>query len=90
MGYWSYLLAAIGVTGIFFVGRKTIWGWLVLCVNECIWIAYAIATKQYGFIIMALAYTAVYIKSYMGWKSESESETPQPPKAAEYQLDELW
>jgi nicotinamide riboside transporter PnuC len=90
MGYWSYLLAAIGVTGIFFVGRKTIWGWLVLCVNECIWIAYAIATKQYGFIIMALAYTAVYIKSYMGWKSESESETPQPPKAAEYELDELW
>jgi nicotinamide riboside transporter PnuC len=90
MGYWSYLLAAIGVTGIFFVGRKTIWGWLVLCVNECIWIAYAIATKQYGFIIMALAYTAVYIKSYMGWKSESESETPVPPKAAEFEMDEVW
>jgi hypothetical protein len=90
MGYWSYLLAAIGVTGIFFVGRKTIWGWLVLCVNECIWIAYAIATKQYGFIIMALAYTAVYIKSYMGWKSESESENPGPPKAAEFEMDEVW
>ena len=90
MGYWSYVLAAIGVTGIFFVGRKTIWGWLVLCVNECIWIAYAIATKQYGFIIMALAYTAVYIKSYMGWRSESESETPVPPKAAGFELDELW
>ena len=90
MGYWSYVLAAIGVTGIFFVGRKTIWGWLVLCINEAIWIAYAIATKQYGFIIMALAYTAVYIKSYMGWKSEAESGTPKPPKAAEYELDELW
>ncbi len=90
MGYWSYLLAAIGVTGIFFVGRKTIWGWLVLCVNECIWIAYAIATKQYGFIIMALAYTAVYINSYMGWRSESESETPVPPKAAEFEMDEVW
>lgn len=90
MGYWSYVLAAIGVTGIFFVGRKTIWGWLVLCINEAIWIAYALATNQYGFIIMALAYTAVYIKSYMGWKSEAESRTPQPPKAAEYSLDELW
>ena len=90
MGYWSYVLAAIGVTGIFFVGRKTIWGWLVLCINEVIWIAYALATKQYGFIIMALAYTAVYIKSYMGWKSEAESGTPVPPKAAEFELDELW
>jgi hypothetical protein len=68
--YWSYLLAAIGVTGIFLVGRKTIWGWLILCVNECIWIAYALATKQYGFIIMAVAYAAVYVKSYIGWRRD--------------------
>jgi hypothetical protein len=70
MEYWSYLLAAVGVTGIFLVGRKTIWGWLILCVNECIWIAYALATKQYGFIIMAVAYAAVYVKSYIGWRRD--------------------
>jgi len=68
--YWSYLLAVIGVSGIFLVGRKTIWGWLILCVNECIWIAYALATKQYGFIIMAVAYAAVYVKSYIGWRQD--------------------
>ena len=53
--YWSYILATIGVTGIFFVGRKTIWGWLILCVNECLWIVYALVTQQYGFIIAARA-----------------------------------
>lgn len=67
---WSWVLAAIGVTGIFFVGRKTIWGWLILLLNECIWIAYAVATKQYGFIFMATAYSAVYIKSYLKWREE--------------------
>ena len=67
---WSWILAAIGVTGIFLVGRKTIWGWLILCVNECLWIAYALATHQYGFIAMALAYAAVYIKSYIHWRIE--------------------
>ena len=67
---WSWILAAIGVTGIFLVGRKTIWGWLILCVNECLWIAYALATKQYGFIAMALAYAAVYIKSYIHWRND--------------------
>jgi nicotinamide riboside transporter PnuC len=72
--YWSYLLAAIGVTGIFFVGRKTIWGWLILLLNECIWIAYALATDQYGFIIMATAYSAVYIKSFISWKKEEKEE----------------
>jgi len=70
MEYWSWILAAIGITGIFFVGKKTVWGWLILLVNEFIWIAYAVSTKQYGFIISALAYAAVYIRSYIHWKRE--------------------
>ncbi len=73
---WSWVLAAIGVTGIFLVGRKTIWGWLVLCVNECLWIAYALATDQYGFIAMAIAYAAIYIKSYIHWKRDERLEVP--------------
>ena len=70
---WSYILAAIGVTGIFFVGRKTIWGWLVLLLNECLWIIYAVTTKQYGFIFAAIAYGVVYIKSYLLWRREDDN-----------------
>ncbi len=69
---WSYVLAAIGVTGIFFVGRKTIWGWFVLLFNEVLWIAYALITNQYGFILSAIAYAIVYIKSYLLWRRETE------------------
>ncbi len=68
---WSYVLAAIGVTGIFFVGRKTVWGWLVLLLNEFLWIAYALITDQYGFILSAIAYGIVYVKSYMLWRKEA-------------------
>jgi nicotinamide riboside transporter PnuC len=67
---WSWVLAAIGVVGIFFVGRKTIWGWMILLVNEAIWIVYAVTTKQYGFIVSAIAYAAVYIKSFIHWRRE--------------------
>ena len=69
---WSYVLAAIGVTGIFFVGRRTIWGWFVLLFNEVLWIAYALITNQYGFILSAIAYAVVYIKSYLLWRKEAE------------------
>ena len=69
---WSYVLAVIGVTGIFFVGRKTIWGWLVLLFNEVLWITYALITDQYGFIFSAIAYAVVYIKSYLLWRREAE------------------
>jgi nicotinamide riboside transporter PnuC len=72
--YWSYILAAIGVTGIFFVGRKTIWGWHILLVNEALWITYAIITKQYGFILSAIAYAAVYVRSYIHWSKEPVNE----------------
>ena len=71
MEYWSWILAAIGVSGIYFVGRKTIWGWLILLFNEIIWIAYAVITTQYGFIVSAIAYAAVYIRSYLHWREDS-------------------
>jgi hypothetical protein len=68
--YWSYLLAVIGVAGIFFVGRKDKWGWWVLLFNEVLWIAYAVITQQYGFILSAIAYAIVYIRSYIHWSKE--------------------
>ena len=36
--WWSWILAVIGVAGIYFVGRKDKWGWFVLLFNECLWI----------------------------------------------------
>lgn len=77
---WSWVLAVIGVTGIFLVGRKTIWGWLILCVNECLWIAYALATGQYGFIAMAVSYAAVYIKSFIHWKRDAKPDNTKYPE----------
>jgi nicotinamide riboside transporter PnuC len=74
--YASWILAVIGVSGIYFVGRKDIWGWFVLLFNECLWIVYAIATEQYGFILAALAYGVVYIRSYVHWSKERLNELP--------------
>lgn len=68
--YWSWILAIFGVSGMFFVGKKTAWGWMVLLFNEVIWTAYAIVTQQYGFIVMAIAYATVYIKSFIEWRKD--------------------
>jgi nicotinamide riboside transporter PnuC len=76
---WSWVLAVIGVTGIFFIGRKTIWGWHILLLNETLWITYAVITKQYGFIFSALAYGVVYVKSYLLWRREDEKDPVSTP-----------
>ena len=87
MQYWSWILAVIGVTGIFFVGRKTIWGWHILLLNEILWITYAVITKQYGFIFSALAYGVVYVKSYMLWRKEDTKAKPIDNTLFENQVD---
>jgi hypothetical protein len=74
--WWSWILAVIGVAGIYFVGRKDKWGWFVLLFNECLWITYALITNQYGFIFSALAYAIVYIRSYIHWSKEPVNEIP--------------
>jgi len=84
---WSYFLAAIGVIGIFFVGRKHRWAWLWLIFNECLWIIYAVATNQYGFIFAAVAYTLVYIKSFLSWKKEKPKSKPVDNTLFENQVD---
>lgn len=60
---WSWILGILGVTGLWIAGRQVWWGWLINLVNEVLWISYAIATQQYGFILMAICYGAVYLRN---------------------------
>jgi hypothetical protein len=71
MELWSWALAVVGVVGIYFVGKKTLWGWFVLLFGESLWIIYAIVTQQYGFIVSAIAYAIVYISAYRNWKKDA-------------------
>lgn len=59
---WSYLLAVVGVAGIFLAGRKTSpWiGWALGLSAQALWVLYALASRQYGFLLSAAAYGTVY------------------------------
>jgi hypothetical protein len=39
--------------------------------NKLIWIVYALTTKQYGFIVAAVAYGIVYVKSFLHWRKDA-------------------
>lgn len=59
---WSWALAAIGIAGIFLAGRRTRpWiGWTIGLAAQLLWVAYALATRQYGFLASAAGYGTVY------------------------------
>mgnify|MGYP006283092287 CR=1 FL=1 len=71
--WWSYALTLVGVCGVFLAGRKDWRGWAVGILSEILWIVYAVSTKQYGFIIGALAYGAVFTKNLVEWISHDKN-----------------
>jgi hypothetical protein len=73
MSAWSWVLGILGVTGLLIAGNRVWWGWLINLVNEILWIVYAIRTKQYGFILMAIAYAAVYARNAKNTRKYNES-----------------
>lgn len=70
--WWSWALTAIGVTGLFLAGRKVWWAWLIGLGAQVFWIAYAVASRQWGFIVSALAYGSVYLRNARRWRAESK------------------
>ena len=68
--WWSWLLTAVGVTGFVFAGRKVWWAWYVNIGCQGLWMAYAIVTKQWGFIAAAVIYTVVFVRNAVEWTRE--------------------
>lgn len=65
---WSWLLALMGVVGMYFVGKKRWEAFLWLIVMECLWIVFALKTGMYGFIVGSLSYIIVYARNVKLWK----------------------
>lgn len=72
--YWSWVLTAVGVTGLYLAGRKVWWAWFVGLGAQVLWIAYALVTEQYGFIVAAFAYGWVYAVNGRKWVLERKEQ----------------
>lgn len=67
---WSFALTALGLLGIYLSGKKNYWGWGLGVISQVVWIVYAVATQQWGFILSAFAYGFLYGKNFMQWRKE--------------------
>lgn len=79
MIWWSIALAAVGIAGLWIAGRKNAWGWAIGIGAQVLWIIYAVATMQWGFIASALAYGFVYTKNFVSWRREAKKDDSHSP-----------
>lgn len=70
--WWSWLLMAVGVTGLFLAGKKRKIGWMIGIGVQLLWIIYAIVSRQWGFIASALVYGAVNVINWRRWHREEK------------------
>lgn len=72
--WWSYALAPFGLLGMWLAGGKSRYGWLLSIGTQVLWLAYAVDTKQWGFIPGSLAYGFIYARNFWAWRKQ-EKET---------------
>lgn len=72
--WWSACLTPLGLFGMYMSGRKNRWGWAFGLFTQAAWIAYAVQTKQWFFIIGSLGYAAIYLKNFLQWGRAEKKE----------------
>lgn len=78
MHYWSWILTAVGVCGLWLAGRRNLAGWALGLGAQGLWVAYALSTEQYGFLFSAAAYGWVYATNLKRWTQEKNVPVDDP------------
>jgi hypothetical protein len=74
--YWSAALTVVFLVGLILLGKHNPWGWVLGIADELLWIAYAIATHQWPFIISAVAYTTICARNLRAWRRADDPNQP--------------
>jgi hypothetical protein len=71
---WTWLLfifEIMGITGMYFVGAKYWWGWLIVLLHSIPWFIYSVTYGKPGFIAMSFMWWAVNIFNMIKWKRQN-------------------
>lgn len=68
MVIWSFVLTAVGLTGLWLSGSLRRVGWAIGLGAQVLWIAFAITFEAWGFLLSALGYGFVYGRNWWRWR----------------------
>lgn len=71
---FSYIMVAYGVTGLWVAGNKRVAGWWIGLSAQVLWVAFALLTGYWAFIVSAAAYGAVNVRNIARWRRQRRAE----------------
>lgn len=70
--WWSVVLTLSAVLGTLLLVFKKWQGWLVSIVAQGLWLAYAIDTQQWGFLVSVAVFGTTGIMGLIKWRGERD------------------
>jgi nicotinamide riboside transporter PnuC len=67
----DYVAGGLELTGLFALGNKKRYGFLLSLVGNAGWIYVAFATKLYGLLLVVIPAMILNIRNYRKWQRES-------------------
>lgn len=83
---WSWVLTVTGVTAIWLAGRGNRVGWAVGFCGQVLWVAYAVVSEQWGFLVSAALFGGVYARNWL--VSRPRPAEPEPVLPIEVGLEQ--
>lgn len=71
MEYWSWVLAVVGMTGVYLTTLKKTTGFMIGLGVQVLWIIFAVTTQQYGFIFSAVGFGVMNTLGLIRWRRSS-------------------
>jgi nicotinamide riboside transporter PnuC len=69
---WSWVLASIGIFGVYLTTSKKVAGFAVGLGAQVLWITYGVTTKQYGFVMSAIGFGSMNVLGLYRWTRPKE------------------
>ena len=66
----SFVAPAITGLGLWFIGNKKKYGFLVGIAAELVWILLGLFSEAYGLIFWSLIFTFLYLRNYLRWSKK--------------------
>lgn len=70
---WSWVLTGVGLVGFYLSGKKLWVGWAINLANQVVWLAYALVTRQFGFLPGVVLYGLLYARNMRAWRADARA-----------------
>lgn len=64
----TYLMSLLSIAMIWLMGNKWKHAPLIGLINQILWFAYIFDRKEWGLLLMTIAYTVIHFRNWIKWR----------------------